>query len=296
MDDGQLRYVHAHTIHQSLEHLFADEDERREAAAYRSTIDYGRFLQYLTIEPTLVEALDWMRGRFKTAIATNRTDTMDRLLLEFGLVDRFELVVTSLDVKRPKPAPDSLLKILSHFGAEPHQAVFVGDSEVDEETARAAGVWFVAYRNPALSADRHIQRLAELTAVLSAADPNEYRTGESPTMEVDERGNGDPSADDAAGEWADRRLCSDGNCIGVIGSDGRCKECGKPDAGGGGEPVAAPQSPLPSAVDDQPEAADEPTEDRGAEWAGRRLCSDGNCIGVIGPDGRCKECGKPFSG
>ena len=26
----------------------------------------------------------------------------------------------------------------------------------------------------------------------------------------------------------ERILCSDGNCIGVIGSDGLCKECGKP--------------------------------------------------------------------
>jgi hypothetical protein len=34
-------------------------------------------------------------------------------------------------------------------------------------------------------------------------------------------------------------------------------------------------------------------EDSG--WASRRLCSDENCIGVIGPDGRCKECGKPYA-
>ncbi|MEA3359130.1 MAG: hypothetical protein U9R17_06975 [Thermodesulfobacteriota bacterium] len=26
----------------------------------------------------------------------------------------------------------------------------------------------------------------------------------------------------------------------------------------------------------------------------RVLCSDGNCIGIIGPDGRCKECAKPY--
>lgn len=32
------------------------------------------------------------------------------------------------------------------------------------------------------------------------------------------------------------------------------------------------------------------------EWENRILCSDGNCIGVIGPDGRCKECGKPYEG
>ena len=30
------------------------------------------------------------------------------------------------------------------------------------------------------------------------------------------------------------------------------------------------------------------------EWEQRRLCSDESCIGVIGPDGRCKECGKPY--
>jgi len=30
------------------------------------------------------------------------------------------------------------------------------------------------------------------------------------------------------------------------------------------------------------------------EWKNRRLCSDGNCIGVIGPDCLCKECGRPY--
>jgi len=31
-------------------------------------------------------------------------------------------------------------------------------------------------------------------------------------------------------------------------------------------------------------------------WESRTLCSDENCIGVIGPDGRCKECGNTFEG
>jgi hypothetical protein len=30
------------------------------------------------------------------------------------------------------------------------------------------------------------------------------------------------------------------------------------------------------------------------DWESRTLCSDGNCIGIIGANGRCKECGKPF--
>lgn len=28
----------------------------------------------------------------------------------------------------------------------------------------------------------------------------------------------------------------------------------------------------------------------------RELCVDGSCIGVVGPGGLCKECGKPGSG
>ena len=32
------------------------------------------------------------------------------------------------------------------------------------------------------------------------------------------------------------------------------------------------------------------------DFASRKLCSDGTCIGVIGADGLCKECGKPYTG
>ena len=169
MDEHQLHYVHIHTVQQCLAHLFADDADRQAAMAFRASIDYGQFLKYLTIEPHLKALLDWMRNRYKTAIATNRTDTMDRLLREFGLADRFDLVVTSLDVERPKPFPDPLFKILARFRVEPRQAVFVGDSEVDEATARAAGVPFIAYRNPALEASWHIESLKELEGFLQGS-------------------------------------------------------------------------------------------------------------------------------
>jgi hypothetical protein len=34
------------------------------------------------------------------------------------------------------------------------------------------------------------------------------------------------------------------------------------------------------------------SENFDSEWQNRKLCSDGNCIGVIGKDGICSECGK----
>jgi len=166
MNPEQLRFVHAHTVQEALADLFADDAQRQAAHVFRKTIDYGGFIRHLTIEPHLVALLDWMHGKYKTAIATNRTDTMKRLLREFGLAERFDLVVTSLDVARPKPSPDPLLKILAEFKATPRQSLFVGDSEVDETTARAAGVPFIAYRNPSLQADHHIDSLKELRAFL----------------------------------------------------------------------------------------------------------------------------------
>jgi hypothetical protein len=93
-------------------------------------------------------------------------------------------------------------------------------------------------------------------------------------------------------EWDNRRLCSDENCIGVIGPDGRCKECGKPFGGG---VAVEPPRPAPAPSTETVGRPSRPAEPAGSDekWDDRRLCSDENCIGVIGPDGRCKECGKP---
>lgn len=102
-------------------------------------------------------------------------------------------------------------------------------------------------------------------------------------------------------EWERRTLCSDGSCIGVIGPDGKCKECGKPYEGDLPEAGAFEEN-VPDETEDvvsesvTENADSEHTENLDEEWENRRLCSDGNCIGVIGPDGRCKECGKPFEG
>ncbi len=107
-------------------------------------------------------------------------------------------------------------------------------------------------------------------------------------------------------DWEDRILCSDGNCIGVIGPDGLCKECGRKYEGALADTFTDDNRSRPEREDEsgadmadmaeQPEAEADAASDAQTEddnWGNRQLCSDGNCIGVIGPDGRCKECGKP---
>jgi hypothetical protein len=104
-------------------------------------------------------------------------------------------------------------------------------------------------------------------------------------------------------EWEQRILCSDESCIGVIGPDGRCKECGLPYAGSFDATNEENVSSDIEEADPEDEISEEPEESgehdtetpTDLEWEQRTLCSDESCIGVIGPDGLCKECGKPYS-
>ncbi|PKN52303.1 MAG: hypothetical protein CVU55_07150 [Deltaproteobacteria bacterium HGW-Deltaproteobacteria-13] len=88
-------------------------------------------------------------------------------------------------------------------------------------------------------------------------------------------------------DWEERILCSDESCIGTIGPDGKCRECGKPYDGKlpEGKVLESVHERVPEekvSIDTQPDD----------DWETRVLCPDGSCIGVIGPDGKCKECGK----
>jgi phosphoglycolate phosphatase len=166
MNSRQSKYVHMHTADDSIAYLFADDPLVEEALAYRRQISYLPFIPLMRMEPYLKAFLEYLRPNYKTAISTNRSDTMNRVLLEHGLLGYFDLVVSSLDVKRPKPHPESLLKILSHFRLSPEEAIYVGDSEVDALAAEAAGIPLVAYKNQDLSGALHVKRFQGLQSFL----------------------------------------------------------------------------------------------------------------------------------
>jgi len=163
--DEQFAYVQMHTVDQALTYLCGPE-RLTQAHDQRRQLSYGPFIKHMKKAPDLDDLLDRMAKGFHTAIATNRSNTMGRVLEEHGLSGRFELVVTALDVMRPKPAPEQLLKILDYFDAGPDELLYVGDSQLDEMAARSAEVPFVAYNNPALSADFYVTGMKEVGTIL----------------------------------------------------------------------------------------------------------------------------------
>ncbi|HIE32573.1 MAG TPA: HAD family hydrolase, partial [Thermodesulfobacteriaceae bacterium] len=151
-------------------YLFRQLPEKLEAAlAYQKNLPYEKFLPYMKMEPGLKEFLTWARERFRLAISTNRTTTMGRLLEIFGLEPYFDLVMTALKSPKPKPHPEALTVVLEYFGTTPEETLYIGDSEVDLTLCRAVSVPLVAYKNPALPANFHVNSYTELQALLSSS-------------------------------------------------------------------------------------------------------------------------------
>jgi len=166
MTPEQVYYAHMHAADQVMAHLFPDRRLLKKANAVRGEVGYFPFIKYMRIEPHLKEVLGLLRPKYKTAIATNRTNTMPHVLREHGLEGQFDHVVTAMNVSRPKPDPEMLLNILNFFDIRPKEAVYVGDSELDEQAAAAAGITFISYKNGELIAEYHINSFQELAALL----------------------------------------------------------------------------------------------------------------------------------
>ncbi|NVM23196.1 MAG: HAD-IA family hydrolase [Desulfobacterales bacterium] len=166
MNSRQSEYAHTHTAEQSVVHLFKDDPQLQQALAYRRQITYFPFIPIMQMEPYLKDFLEYLRPAYKRAISTNRSDTMNQVLADHGLEGYFDMVVSSLDVKRPKPDPEPLVKVLDYFGILPHEAIYIGDSEIDQLAAMAAGIPLVAYKNRSLSAAYHVEHFKEVEDML----------------------------------------------------------------------------------------------------------------------------------
>ena len=166
MEEQQVPFIHMHTADESVQYLFRGTTHLEEAQAYRMHMDYTPFLKDMVIEPGLMELLQWLTPKFGLAVATNRSNTIEEVIVGNGLSGFFDIVVSSLDVQNPKPHPESLFKIFDFFEIGPSRALYVGDSLVDQETARAAGTPFVAYKNSSLEAAYHVNALEEIRKIV----------------------------------------------------------------------------------------------------------------------------------
>ena len=154
----EMGYVHTHTVYEAIHFIFGrDKEMEKRALELLKQIDLREYIVYLKMEPNLLQTLDRLKEKgIIRAISTNRTTSMKHIMERFSLWPFFDMVVTALDVKNPKPHPESIEKIIQAFNLNKEEAVFVGDSEVDQQTAKSSGIKFIAYKNREIQNDAFI--------------------------------------------------------------------------------------------------------------------------------------------
>jgi len=157
----EMHYVHIHTVFEAIRFIFGrgtDLEKKALEMLNERQVDLRNYVDYLKIEPHLFQTLEKLKEKgILRAINTNRSTSMKHVIERFNLGPYFEMVVTALDVSNPKPHPESIEKIMEAFKLEKKEAVFIGDSEVDKQTAESSGVRFIAYKNREIANDLFIE-------------------------------------------------------------------------------------------------------------------------------------------
>jgi HAD superfamily hydrolase (TIGR01509 family) len=103
------------------------------------------FIGALVFEPIdgAAEVLDELRGRgLRLAVVANWDCALRGVLEQLGLAPRFETIVASAEAGAEKPDPEIFRVALERLGVEPARALHIGDEDVDERGAAAAGMRF----------------------------------------------------------------------------------------------------------------------------------------------------------
>lgn len=89
----------------------------------------------------VLDLLDELRDEGLTlAVLSNKADYATQVLIKEMFPGRFQLIAGEKEAQgiRKKPAPDAINIMLDELGLKPEEAVYIGDSEVDIQTAANA--------------------------------------------------------------------------------------------------------------------------------------------------------------
>ncbi len=160
-------FCHMSTVREALQRIIPENRRVAAEIACRQINYQERILPLLKPEPGLLEALHWLKQwDIRTALCTNRTNSVDALLRCFGLESFFWPVKTAAN-SEPKPNPMGLVEIMQAWGTDATRVAFLGDSGVDRQAAEAVDISFWAFRNETLKADLHVSDFFELITWLS---------------------------------------------------------------------------------------------------------------------------------
>ena len=102
--------------------------------------------------------------KIRIGLVTNTPRKAAIELLEYHKIkDNFDAIVAGDDAERPKPYPDSVIKLCNMLNAMPQEAMLVGDTKNDYKAGKAAGCMVVGLNT---RGDLMISRLEDLKQLI----------------------------------------------------------------------------------------------------------------------------------
>lgn len=89
----------------------------------------------------IIEMLETLQQQgFRTAVVSNKFDLATKELCKKYFAEKIEIAIGESENIRKKPAPDSVFKVMEILNSNKTSTYFVGDSEVDIQTAQNANI------------------------------------------------------------------------------------------------------------------------------------------------------------
>lgn len=124
-----------------------------------------RFFGGDVVDHELTEYIRRLRPDYKIGVISNAWSQLDKLLMEWGILEIFDLVICSGDVGVMKPDPKIFLMALDEAEVEPHEAVFIDDFIENIHGAQSVGINTIHFQDK-------IQTLENLERLLGKDKPS----------------------------------------------------------------------------------------------------------------------------
>ena len=123
--------------------------------------------------PEAIDALRALkaRGCITGVVSTKLRRRIEGTFVKYGIAELSDIIIGGDDVLAPKPDPQGVFVAIERLGVPKNSVLYIGDSVVDAETAKNAGVAFVAVLTGATKAEefdgypcvKRMKNLGELT-------------------------------------------------------------------------------------------------------------------------------------
>lgn len=150
-DREAVRATIGYTLFDGYTMLTGDDDEaRRQDFFPRFKAHAGPvMIRDSVLCPGAEDVLNWLgqAGVQTGIVSTKGSDQIAGIFEKYGLREGLSLIIGGQDVTKNKPDPEGLNLALERLGLDRAEVLFCGDTVIDAETARRAGVDFCAVLN-----------------------------------------------------------------------------------------------------------------------------------------------------